>query len=617
MRISLAWSVFGLACVLAIAGGPLTQRTAQDVAIALSFCPLGAYLVARRAGGAVGPLCLMAVLGAAAHAAERYGAHVDWLRWLARWVWAPPLLTIASVLLLLVPEGRLPSPRWRPVAAVAVVVITAFTVLLAFVPDPVANPYAVEALRPLVLALPIALGVLALISISCMAGLVVRTIRATGRQRLQLLWICSGGAAFAIGSFSESVLPSAVAVPLTAVGTFALPAGIAVAMLRHDLYETGPLLRAFLTYGLLALVLVGVFALLSPIPGDANAVAAAGVALAAEPTRRYLGRTTGRILYGRRADPQEAAARLAERLAATSVPDEIVAALADAVTDVTGTPYLRVRLGPQDTPLKVIERGGPPRVALTVPLSFQGEALGSLDVAEGSAWTLRRLALQAGAALAAAHRQMALQHSRRLLVTAREEERRRISRDLHDGLGPVLAGIGFSVDAAGNALRDDPDRASSLLAHIREQVGEAGTSVRHLVRGLRPPELAQLGLGPAIEYASASLHASGVAVKAGVCDTSGLGAAVETAAYLVAREALTNAIRHSAARHCAVRLSRTATALTVTVADDGTGLPELVTPGVGLSSMRERVAELGGTLTFTSGDPGTTVIASIPLGEER
>ncbi|WP_067173197.1 sensor histidine kinase [Microtetraspora niveoalba] len=617
MRVGLAWGVFGLACVLAVAGGPLTARTAQDVAIALSFTPLGAYLVARRAGGAVGPLCLMAALGAVAHAAERYGGHADVLRWLARWVWAPPLLSIGSVLLLLVPEGRLPSPRWRPVAAVAVAGITVFTVLLAFVPGPVGNPYAVKALRPLELGLPIALGVLALISISCMAGLVVRTVRATGQPRLQLLWICSGGVAFAVGSFSDSVLPGAVAVPLTAAGTFALPAGIALAMLRHDLYETGPLLRAFLTYGLLALVLAGVFALLAPIPGDANAVAAAGVALAAEPTRRFLGRTTGRILYGGRADPREAAARLAERLAATSVPDEIVAALAEAVTDVTRTPYLRVRLGPEDDPLKVIERGEPRPVALTVPLSFQGEALGSLDVAQGSPWMLRRLALQAGAALAAAHRQMALQHSRLLLVTAREEERRRISRDLHDGLGPVLAGIGFSVDAAGNALRDDPDRARSLLAHIRGQVGEAGTSVRRLVRGLRPPELAQLGLGPAIEYSSASLHASGVAVEVGVCDTSGLGAAVETAAYLVTREALTNAIRHSAARRCSVRLSRSATALTVTVADDGTGLPEPVTPGVGLSSMRERVAELGGTLTFTSGDPGTTVIASIPLGEER
>ncbi|MEV0973160.1 sensor histidine kinase [Microtetraspora glauca] len=617
MRAGLAWSVFGLACVLAVAGGPFTRTTTQDVAIALSFCPLGAYLVARRLGGAVGPLCLVAVLGAVAHAAERYSAYADWIGWLARWVWAPPLLAIGTVLLLLVPEGRLPGRRWRPVAAVAVTGIAAFTVLLAFVPGPERNPYAVEALRPVVWALPIAIGVLALITLSCMAGLVARTVRAGGQRRLQLLWICSGGAAFALGSFSESVLPEAVAVPLTTVGTFALPAGIAMAMLRHDLYETGPLLRGFLTYGLLALALSGVFAALAPIPGDENVVAAAAVAAAVEPLRRGLGRTTGRILYGGHGDPREVVARLAERLATTPAPEEIVAALADAVTDVTRTPYVRVLLGPEEAPLKIVERGGPHRAALTVPLTFQGEALGSIDVAEGSPWMLRRLALQAGAALAAAHRQMALQQSRVLLVTAREEERRRISRDLHDELGPVLAGIGFSVDAAGNALRDDPDRARSLLTDVRAQVGEAGTSVRRLVRGLRPPELAQLGLGPAIEHASATLHASGVAVEVGLCDTSGLGAAVETAAYLVAREALTNAIRHASARRCTVRLSRSETALTVTVADDGTGLPARVAPGVGLTSMRERVAELGGTLAFASGDPGTTVIASIPLGEER
>lgn len=171
MRAGLAWSVFGLACVLAVAGGPLTRTTTQDVAIALSFCPLGAYLVARRLGGAVGPLCLVAVLGAVAHAAERYSAYADWIGWLARWVWAPPLLAIGTVLLLLVPEGRLPGRRWRPVAAVAVTGIAAFTVLLAFVPGPERNPYAVEALRPVVWALPIAIGVLALITLSCMAGL--------------------------------------------------------------------------------------------------------------------------------------------------------------------------------------------------------------------------------------------------------------------------------------------------------------------------------------------------------------------------------------------------------------------------------------------------------------
>ncbi len=144
----------------------------------------------------------------------------------------------------------------------------------------------------------------------------------------------------------------------------------------------------------------------------------------------------------------------------------------------------------------------------------------------------------AGAALAAAHRAAALQRSRTLLVTAREKERRRISRDLHDGLGAFLAGIGFAVDAAGNAVKIDPERARGLLTQIRTQVGEAEAGVRRLVRGLRPPELAQLGLAGAVEHTAATLGDGGVEIEIRAADASGLPAAVEVTAYLVAREAL-------------------------------------------------------------------------------
>ncbi|RVX45105.1 histidine kinase/DNA gyrase B/HSP90-like ATPase [Nonomuraea polychroma] len=616
MRAALAWAVFGLACVLIILGGSSGEHL-EDVAIALGFVPLGAYLVARRQGGVVGPLCLLAVFSAVAYAAEAHPA--AWAVWVARWVWAPPLLVVCTVLLLHVPDGELPGRRWRPVVYVSAVATAVFTLLVAFAPEE-GNPLGLGALRPVMGALAPVLVVLVLIAAACAVGLIVRTVRARGQRRLQLLWICVGAVCFVASVFAPSVVPPYV-LPLTLAGMFALPVSIAVAMLRHDLYQTGPLLRRFLTYGLLAALMVGLYAAVlagaSALldAGPSAAVAAGAVAIAVEPVRRWLARAAGRMLYGGHGDPLEIQSRLAGRLAEASAPGEILAVVADAAAEALRTPYTRVRLGPEQEPLKSVERGQPAQITMSVPLRFQGEELGRLDVAGGDdVRALEQIALQAGAALAAAHRAAALQHSRLQLVTTREEERRRITRDLHDGLGPVLAGIGFTADAARNALEQDPRRALTLIGEIRAQVGEAGQSVRHLVRGLRPPELAQLGIVKAVEQTALGLRME-VSIDAdGVAE---LGAAVEVAAYHVVREALTNAARHASAAHCAVRLRRCGGTLEIEVADDGTGIPERTGPGIGLTSMRERVEELDGAFSIGAGPRGGTVVRAVIPVQER
>ncbi|GIH60614.1 sensor histidine kinase [Microbispora siamensis] len=340
------------------------------------------------------------------------------------------------------------------------------------------------------------------------------------------------------------------------------------------------------------------------------------MAVVVEPLHRWLRRASGRILYGGGADPEAVHARLGARLAATSEPGEILAAaaVADAVAEATRAPYVRAELGAPGEPLRVVERGTPAPLAVSVPLRFQDEVLGALGSSGGDARVLTPLASHAGAALAAAHRAAALQRSRTLLVTAREEERRRISRDLHDGLGAFLAGIGFTVDAAGNALKADPERARSLLTQITAQVAEAGAGVRRLVRGLRPPELAQLGLAGAVEHTAATLGDGGVEIEITAADVSGLPAAVEVTAYLVAREALTNAVCHGGPRRCAVRLGRVAGGFELSVSDDGRGLGPEAVPGVGLTSMRERVEELDGKLTIDAAFGGGTVVTAwIPL----
>jgi signal transduction histidine kinase len=204
-----------------------------------------------------------------------------------------------------------------------------------------------------------------------------------------------------------------------------------------------------------------------------------------------------------------------------------------------------------------------------------------------------------------------LSRSREQLVSAREEERRRLRRDLHDGLGPTLAAIGMQL-AAGRALVDRPEELRALHVELQEQTRQALADIRRLVYDLRPPALDELGLAPAIARQGQRFAGLAVDVHADG-DLAGLPAAVEVAAYRIATEAITNAARHGEARTCSVRLSRKG-ALDLEVIDDGTGLSQVARGGVGLSSMRERAAELGGTCEIGSAPGGGTLVrARLPV----
>jgi signal transduction histidine kinase len=207
-----------------------------------------------------------------------------------------------------------------------------------------------------------------------------------------------------------------------------------------------------------------------------------------------------------------------------------------------------------------------------------------------------------------------LQHSRERLVTAREEERRRLRRDLHDGLGPQLAALTMTAEAARDLIADEPARAERLLNGLIEQTQEAVADIRRLVYGLRPPALDAIGLMGALR-----MHTSqhpGLQVNVVTPDIlPPLPAAVEVALYRIAAEALANAENHAEAAKCTLKLALDQTAGTVRldVIDDGKGIETNRGTGVGLSSMRERAAELGGTLIVTPGlSAGTVVTAVLP-----
>ncbi len=223
------------------------------------------------------------------------------------------------------------------------------------------------------------------------------------------------------------------------------------------------------------------------------------------------------------------------------------------------------------------------------------------------------LARQAGVAAHASRVTTALQQARLALVTAREEERRRLRRDLHDGLGPALAGVTLGLHAAQATIPLDAARAVTLLAAIEGQVEDAVRDIRRLVYGLRPPALDEYGLCRALQhYASRMVVA--VTVHAPATGLGELPAAVEVAAYRIATEAMTNVSRHAQASSCEVTLRRDG-ALLLEIRDDGAGMPPDAPAGVGLAGMRERAAELGGYLRITSTSAGTTVSAQLPIPE--
>jgi signal transduction histidine kinase len=354
------------------------------------------------------------------------------------------------------------------------------------------------------------------------------------------------------------------------------------------------------------------------------------VAILFHPLRQRLQRAINRLMYGERDDPATVLARLGERLAYTAVPEATLPTITETIGQALKLPYVAIsENGGDGQSGEVLTEFGKPTPELAAfPLVYQGQAIGKLLAgrrAPAETFTpaeqrlLENIAQQAGAAVYAAQITRHLQASRQELVTSREEERRRIRRDLHDGLGPRLASLSLRLDATRNYLHADPASADHELAELKGQVQDAIQDIRRLVYELRPPALDQLGLVPALREFAAQHNTNGVYFQVQALERlPNLPAAVEVAAYRIALEAMTNAARHAHASRCYVRLTA-GDDLHLEIEDNGVGMPDRVPYGVGLASMRERAAELGGNFRLQSSpEAGTLLSISLPIaGLER
>jgi signal transduction histidine kinase len=415
-----------------------------------------------------------------------------------------------------------------------------------------------------------------------------------------------------------------------------IPLTVAVAHLRHGLWGVEASVGRTVTYGLLtvaatagytATVAVGTAV---AVDATASAAVAAGVlAVSAHPAYLRLRRLVDRLMYG---DGDGAGAAIAEL--GTRQGDDAAAVLAsvcDLLVRTLRLPYARLTVGVDELD-RHVHTGSAGRLASgwptdELPLSHLGQPVGVLVLARRdrdgpvAANDLRAhdgVARQVAVLTHSLLLTERLRDSRSYLVSAQEEERRRLRNDLHDGLGPALGAVLLKLAAAENRLADDHEAARRLVGEARTQTAAAVADVRRLVYGLRPPALDELGLVRALGAFLTDLSAPGPRVVLDVpAELPPLPAAVEVAAYRIAVEAATNVVRHAGAGRCTVSIAAAEDGLAVTVTDDGRGRGPR-TDGVGTESMRERAAELGGTLDVGRGpDGGTRVHAVLPLAEHR
>ena len=622
----------------------ISSFLATNGLIGLTFGLCGALLAWHRPRNAVGWVTLgvgvfyavSAVASTAAALAHQEGGPV----WLVRvcitvfmYSWPVAVGLFLPLVLLLFPDGSPLSPMWRGVVVLVVVNASLFVLMVGAGPGS-PGPH----LPAGFLVLPFydrlswlwtgTLVTNALIQVLALVGLGLRYRGGDERLRRQLLWLLLAALMVVVGSSLWAFLDGAPVLLLLVIPL--IPVAIVVAILKDNLLDIRLLLSRALVYSILSGAVFGMYALLVSLFQQMFAarygsglLAALMVALAFGPARSRLQRLVDRALYGSRHDPAQTMTHLSSHLttAALGGLDGVVSSLRES---------LRLPFVALESNKKVLASSGSNGAdTATVDLVYAERSVGALVVGLRRGEARLDAADEAVLQLVAAPFALAvhahglageLQESRQRAVSAREEERRRLRRDLHDGLGPQLTGIAFHADAGANLVFRDAEEAQRLLELVAGDTREAIADVRRLVYGLRPPVLDDLGLVAALEQHLESLpHPDGFPVNTMLqaSPLPPLPTAVEVAAYRIVTEAVTNTTRHSDATQLTVRLCHRTTPiggeLVIDVTDDGRGPKSAWHSGVGLTAMHERADELGGSCEAGPTPDGGRVLAHLPV----
>ena len=662
--IMLAWSVpvlsteFGfkgytiaLSLALAIVGAILVSRVPEN-AIGWIFCGLGIL------GGVMG-LTTEYARWALIHEGGRppFGLESAWLQ---EWVWIPILLGLAFVAWIF-PDGSFLSRRWKVAAFVglALGVVPALInamlprlTIFAGYPNPLhtSGAWIPDAANvSVMLVFPILIGG------AVSAG--VRFRRGGGDERQQIKWLLlSVSALGALIAFYAVMLVTGVNLTssfakvseyLAAGALIGIPVSIGIAILKYRLYDVDLVINKAVVYGAVAVfitavylvVVIGVGSLIGYASNPVlSAIAAAIVALAFQPARRWAQRLANRVVYGKRATPYEVLADLGGRFANEYAADDVLDRIAVVVAEGVGAQRSVVWLlaGDELRPAAVrpigasaaavaVDRDHAPADAgglRVFPILHQGALLGAIGVEKPANDPLGvsdeklvgDLAAQAGLVVRNVRLIEDLRASRRRLVAAQDEERRRLERNIHDGAQQQLVALTVKARLVEQTIDRDPEKARELVAQIQAETSVALENVRDLARGIYPPLLADRGLLPALE-AQARKAAVPLAV-----DGDGVGRFerdVEAGVYFCVLEALNNVSKYANASHVDVRLSNGDGLLTFEVSDDGDGFDTTATGyGTGLRGMQDRLEALGGSLEIRSApSEGTRVLGSVPASE--
>ncbi|SCF44608.1 sensor histidine kinase [Micromonospora mirobrigensis] len=564
-----------------------------------------------------------------------------WLTSARHWAWAPGMLSLIVVLPWLVREGRLPVPARLAVAVGALVVATIEVCQLTWpgrpgqpsgAPLPIPSATWAELIER---AEPLLFATVPLLGLVAAAGVGRRWRTGVPRERVGLGWLAVGTVLLALsfapvgfGPDASRRIPEWLAPAAMLASQAFFPAAVLAVVLRQRLWGIEMAVRRTLVWFLLTFLLVaayvsGVTVLDAALPTSSavpGVLVTALVAAGVHPARSRVQRGVDRLIHGEAVEPLGVVRGVGDRISASDDPVEVLTAVAQSLTDLLRLGGCGIEVDGPESCAGRWDAAGPRGEPLVLPLRRADTEIGRLVAWARAGERLdgrTRAALldlvplvSSAASLAATSR--ALAGSRSRLAEAREEERRALRRDLHDGLGPALAGVALGLQAARNLLTVDPPAAGRLLDLLRAEADQRVEQIRDIARALLPPVLGERGLVPALHELAQRYEPSGLTVRVEAVPLP-LPEPVATAIYGIVAEAVRNVHRHSGAATCAVSLVRGADGLTVRVTDAGRGVPPDAPAGVGMRSMRERAEGIGGVCVVGPGrDGGTAVTVRLP-----